>query len=122
MADAPFCNIEVPRKTPRPTSPAGLQTIPPNSTTLPQAIHIINNNFNQLIKGNYVEARGERRSVITRIFDPTDSSVWVDVRQITHVLFVNHLTGQTVTWDRGDTQAPAQPSGGFSTSQSFGGG
>lgn len=100
MANAPFCNVEIAKPTATPHSPKGLQPIPPNAT-LQQVIHIVNNNFNQLIKGNYTEDRAARQSVITRIYDPADHSVYVDVRQITGVLFVNPLTGQTVTWRRG---------------------
>lgn len=99
MANAPFCNVEIAKPTGKPHSPTGLQPIPPNAT-LQQITNIVNNNFKQLIKGNYVEDRASRQTVVTRIFDPSNPDVYVDVRQITGVLFVNPLTGQTVTWNR----------------------
>lgn len=98
MASAPFCNVEIAKPQGKPQSPVGIRPIPPG-TPLPQALTIINNNFNQLIKGNFTEIH--RASTITRIFDPQDSSVYVDVRQITGVQFANPLTGQTITWQRG---------------------
>lgn len=108
MANAPFCNVEIARPPGKPQSPTGLTPIPANAS-LQQAIRIINNNFNQLIKGNFVENRAARQVTLTRIFDPADHNVFVDVRQITGVFFVNPLTGQTIVWQRGQTQQPAQP-------------
>ena len=99
MATAPYCNVTVAEPPGKPASPKGLAPIPPNAT-LPQIINIVNNNFNQLIKGNFVEFRPARQSVITRIYDPADRNTFVDVRNITQVIFVNTLTGQTVTWKR----------------------
>ena len=77
--------------------PSGLDTTPPVVTSQ-QIINITNNNFNQLIKGNYVEDKALRQTVVTRIFDPQDPNTFVDVRQITALTFVNSLTGQRITW------------------------
>lgn len=99
MATVPYCNVTVATPPARPRSPRGIQTIPP-SANLQQIINTVNYNFNQLIKGNYVENRPARQTQIVRIFDPSDRNVWVDVRQITAVQFVNELTGQVINWRR----------------------
>lgn len=99
MATAPFCNVEVALPPGKPASPKGFVTIPPN-VTQSQMITMINNNFNQLIKGNYVENRNARQTQIVRIFDPQNSGSFVDVRQIVAVQFVNTTTGQVINWGR----------------------
>lgn len=94
---APFCNVSIANPKADPQKPLGLQQIPrgANNNTI---TNIVNNNFNQLIKGNFFENKALRQTVITRIFDPSDSSVFVDVRQITALHFVNNITGQVITW------------------------
>lgn len=97
MVDAPYCNVEVATPPGKPQSPTGIRPIPPG-TSPNAAWTIINNNFNQMIKGNFTEIN--RQVTLTRIYDPSDHNVWVDVRQITGVQFGNRLTGQTITWSR----------------------
>lgn len=94
---APFCNISIATPKADPQKPVGLQQIPRGATNQ-QIINITNNNFNQLVKGNYFENRALRQTVITRVFDPNDSSTFVDVKQITSLTFVNPVTGQRITW------------------------
>lgn len=94
---APFCNVSVATPKADPQKPLGLQQIPRGATNQ-QIINITNNNFNQLIKGNFNENRNARQTIVTRIFDPQDPNTFVDVRQITSLEFVNPLTGQTITW------------------------
>lgn len=97
MADAPYCNVDIASPKADPHKVGGLQLIP-KGATLQQAITIINNNFNNIMKGNFVEDRTKRQTILTRIFDPADGSVYVDVRQIVGTVWVNGTTGQTVTW------------------------
>lgn len=99
MANAPYCNVTVATPPGKPVSSKGLQQIPPTATQQ-QAYQIINNNFSQLIKGNYTENKSARQTQIVRIFDPSDSSVYVDVSQIVNVQFVNQTTGQVINWRR----------------------
>lgn len=114
MVDAPFCSIETVKVAGKPQSPKGIRPIPPN-TPPNVAWHIINNNFHQLVAGNFTEIN--RQTTLTRIYDPADHNVFVDVRQITGIQFGNSLTGQTITWHRGaQPNPPAQPTG-----TSFGG-
>lgn len=94
---APFCNVSIATPKGDPQKPLGLQQIPRGST-LQQIINITNNNFTQLVKGNYFENKALRQTVITRIFDPSDPNTFVDVRQITSLHFVNPITGQTIAW------------------------
>lgn len=96
---APVCNVSISTPVADPKKPLGLQQIPRGSSNQ-QIINIVNNNFNQLIKGNFQENRTLRRSVVTRIFDPSDNTAFVDVEQITHIQFLNPLTGQTITWSQ----------------------
>lgn len=99
MATAPYCNVSVARPPADPTKAKGISPIPPGAT-LQQLIRIVNNNFTNLVKGNFAENRALRQSTVTRIYDPSDHASFVDVRQITSVTWVNNQTGQTVTWQR----------------------
>ena len=97
MANAPYCNITIATPAANPGSPVGLQHIPQNST-LQQMINYVNNNFNLLARGNFVENRAMRQTTITRIYDPSNPANYVDVRQITGLQFVNAATGQLLGW------------------------
>lgn len=98
MANAPYCNVSIATPAGDPKKPgSGIQAIP-NGATIQQIIRIINNNFQTLATGNSKEFLPARQVTITRIFDPSDSNVYVDVRQITGMTFVNQNTGQTITW------------------------
>lgn len=110
MASAPFCNVEIAKPAGKPQSPVGIRPIPPG--TKPDAAWtIINNNFNQLLKGNFTENRALRQTTITRVYDPRDTSIFLTVRQVTGVVWSNSLTGQTISWNRGDQpNPPAQTS------------
>lgn len=99
MASAPYCNVEVATPNAKPGSPKGFQTIPANAS-LQQITNIVNNNFKNLISGSYTEDKSQRTAGIVRIFDPNDSSSYVDVRQITRAVWVNSTTGQTIVWQR----------------------
>jgi hypothetical protein len=74
----------------------------PKATDLPsaiKAIQAITNNFNTLAKfGNYVEYQPARTFEIVRVFNPTNTAQWVDVAQITGLLFVDPVSGRTITW------------------------
>lgn len=96
---APFCNVDLANPKADPQKATGMRLIPPGSN-LQQITNIINNNFTNLVKGNFRENRARRRVVITRIYDPDDHNVYVDVRQITGLEFVNGFTGQTIDWQR----------------------
>lgn len=96
MAQAPVCNIELAAPPGAPKIP-GLSPLPQNASNS-QIINTINRVINVMTKGNFVEKPGSRQSTITRIFDPADKSVYVDVRQITALTFVNASTGQTISW------------------------
>lgn len=98
MATAPYCNVSIARPGGDPKKPGGgIQQIPPGAT-LQQITNIVNNNFRNMQGGHYTEDRSLRQTTITRIFDPSDSSVYVDVEQITGMFFVNDLTGQIMSW------------------------
>lgn len=99
MATAPYCNVEVATPNANPGSPKGIARIPPGAN-LQQVINIINNNFQHVQLGQYVENKAARRSKIVRIFDPADHNVYVDVNQIVGVQFVNSTTGQIINWAR----------------------
>lgn len=96
---APFCNVSIATPKADPQKPLGLRQIPPGANNT-QIINIVNNNFNQLVKGNFTERRDLRQTVVTRIFDPQDPNTFVDVRQITALHFVNGVTGQIITWQQ----------------------
>lgn len=97
MASAPYCNVSIARPGGDPQKPGGIQQIPPGAT-LQQVTNIVNNNFRNIQSGKYVEDRALRQTTLTRIFDPSDSSVYVDVEQITGMFFVNDTTGQVMSW------------------------
>lgn len=99
MSTAPYCNVTVATPKGKPVSPKGIQHIPPNATNQ-QITNIVNNNFQTLSRGNYVENRSARRAEVVRIFDPADHNSFVDVRQIVAVQFVNSTTGQVIDWER----------------------
>lgn len=99
MANAPYCNVKIATPAAKPASPKGIQSIPA-SATQQQMVNIINNNFQNLLLGNYVENRAARQTQIVRVFDPNDSSSYVDVRQVVAVQFVNQTTGQVINWKR----------------------
>jgi len=96
---APYCNIQIATPAADPKKATGIRQIP-HGSNLTQIINIVNNNFANLIKGNFKENRALRQSTITRIFDPSNHNVYVDVRQITSVTWENNQTGQTVVWTR----------------------
>lgn len=99
MATAPYCNVDVATPKATPSSPKGIQHIPPNAS-VQQITNIVNNNFQQLVKGNYTENRSARQTQIVRIYDPADHNSYVDVRQVVAVQFVNNTTGQLINWKR----------------------
>jgi hypothetical protein len=97
VTNTPYCNVKLVQEPGKPHASNRLQRIPP-SANLSQVINIVNNNFSAMTKGNYVE--NARQTVVTRIYNPQDSSQYVDVRQIVGIQFANPLTGQTVTFRR----------------------
>lgn len=96
---APYCNVTIAQPPADPSSAKGLQRIPPGAT-IHQITNIVNQNFFNLVRGNFNENRGARQTVLTRIYDPSDHNVYVDVRQITGLQFINSFTGQTINWSR----------------------
>lgn len=74
----------------------------PKATDLPsalKAIQAITNNFNTLMNGgNFVEDRSRRTFTINRVFNPSDATQWVDVQQITGLVFVDPVTGRSIVW------------------------
>lgn len=104
MADedavGPVCNVKGPVKFPdQKVNP--FQSIP-KAVDLPSAIQAINtitNNFNTLAKfGNYVEVRNQRTYELVRVYNPENTEQWVDVAQITGLLFLDPVSGRTITW------------------------
>lgn len=100
MSNAPVCNVQgVVRE---PDQKISLFQPVPKATDLPsalKAIQAITNNFNTLLKaGNFVENRNLRTYQTVRVFNPDDTSQWVDVLQITGLTFVDPVTGRTLTW------------------------
>lgn len=102
---APVCNIQGEVQPPTPSLSA-LQPIPKakDLQTALKAIQALTNNFNYVLRNparaNFVEVKKFRTYVTNRIFDPNDSTVFVDVQQITHLVFVDEATGQTITWQQ----------------------
>lgn len=106
MADdqpvGPVCNVKGPVKFPdQKLNP--FESIP-KATDLPsalRAIQSITNNFNTLARfGNYVENRNARAYEIVRVFNPNNTNQWVDVAQITRLLFIDPVSGRTITWQQ----------------------
>ncbi len=108
---APVCNISISTPPGQPIKTTALQTIPTNATTQ-QIINVMNNNIrtlNQQILNlqtlvnnggtNFREDITLRRTIRTRIFDPTDHDVYVDVDQVTGITWVN-AEGQRITWSQ----------------------
>jgi hypothetical protein len=97
MAQAPVCNVQGVVREPD-QALAKLQPIP-RATDLPSAIKAIQaltNNFN--LAGNYVEQRQLRTYTTNRVFNPDDTTQWVDVLQITGLVFLDRVTGKTIVW------------------------
>lgn len=100
MPNAPVCNVKgvvlEPNQKLSPFQPI------PKATDLPsalRALQAITNNFNTLLKaGNFVEQRQFRTFQTVRVFNPDDTSQWVDVQQITGLTFIDPVTGRTLTW------------------------
>ena len=98
MATAPFCEVTVVSPGADPTKSSGLKVIPKGANS-DQITNIVNYNFKQLLKGNFVEQ--SRTTQTVRVFDPSDKSVYVDVHQITGIVFINKDTNQTIVWKQG---------------------
>jgi hypothetical protein len=122
MGSAPVCNIAV---KPPPGSPnlPGLQPIP-KATDLASALKAIaalTSNFNALQSGltkpkssanpssgggfntqgnNFVEERPLRVTQTVRIYNPQDNTQYVDVQQITGLVFKDSTSGQLLTFER----------------------
>lgn len=99
MTTVPYCNVEVATPIAKPASPQGIVSIPASSS-LSQVINYLNQNFSKLIKGNYTEDKSARQTQIVRIYDPSNHSSFVDVKQVTAVTWVNSTTGQKIVWQR----------------------
>ncbi len=100
MSSPPVCNVQGFVKEPDQKLSA-FQPIP-KATDLQsalQAIQAITNNFYTLMKsGNFTEVRNLRTFETVRIFNPDDTSQWVDVQQITGLTFRDPVTGRTIIW------------------------
>lgn len=96
----PVCNVQGVVKLPD-QALAKFQPIP-KATDLPsalKAIQAITNNFYTLARaGNFIENRSLRTYQTVRVFNPEDTSQWVDVLQITGLTFVDPVTGRTLVW------------------------
>jgi hypothetical protein len=94
------CNVQGPVKFPD-QKMAKFQQIP-KATDLPsalRAIQAITNNFNTLMRaGNFVELRQFRTFTTNRVFNPENTEQWVDVQQITGLVFQDPVTGRYLTW------------------------
>lgn len=99
MTTAPYCNVDVALPQGDPRSPTGVTRIPPNATNQ-QLINLINNNFALLMKGNFVEDRTQRVTVVERIYDSAGGGAYMDFAVIKSLHLTNPLTGQTVVWKR----------------------
>ena len=101
MADTPIvCNVKGVVKFPdQKLNP--FESIP-KATDLPsalKAIQSITNNFHTLARfGNYVENRQARAYQVVRVYNPENTNQWVDVQQITGLLFIDPVSGRTITW------------------------
>lgn len=101
MADTPIvCNVKGVVKFPdQKLNP--FESIP-KATDLPsalKAIQAITNNFYTLSRfGNYVENRNARAYQVVRVYNPDNTDQWVDVQQITGLLFIDPVSGRTITW------------------------
>lgn len=101
MSENPLvCNVQGPVKFPD-QKISNFQPVP-KATDLPsalRAIQAITNNFNTLLRaGNFSELRQFRTFETVRVFNPSDSSQWVDVQQITGLVFQDPVTGRFLTW------------------------
>lgn len=122
MSTAPICYINPPPPSAEPVKP----TIPaiPVATDLASAIKAINT-LTQIVQqitnqvgsssggggasvktANFSEDKSKRTTIITRVFNPTDKTQFVDVKQITGLTFHNPVTKQTITWKQGDNSIP----------------
>jgi hypothetical protein len=103
MSNAPVCNVKGVVLPPSAKLPV-LQPIP-KATDLPsalKAIQALTNNFNTVYNssgGNFVELPQYRTYQTVRVYDPADNSVYVDVQQITRMVF-GDATGNTITWNQ----------------------
>lgn len=123
--NAPVCNVQGVVQEPN-QQVSAFQPIP-KATDLASALAAINamaNNLNNLFKqgafsgggvhdlstnnkkkpakpaGNYREDPARRVSKTVRVFNPQDSSQYVDVKQIVRLTFVDPVTGRTITWSQ----------------------
>ena len=117
MSDAPVCNINPPA----PTAEPQVSSLPaiPVATDLASALRAINT-ISQIIQAmtnqnsdnsfpqkpiistkkdaNFHEVVARRIIKKMKITDPNDSSVFVEVKQITGLTFLNKVTGQAINW------------------------
>lgn len=126
MSNAPVCNINVQPPTSEPTQPQ-LPAIPV-ATDLASALNAINtmrriiqtitnqnsnnagfrttsfktNQSGQKKNSNFQEVAIRRTTKTTKIYQNNDPStgVYVEVKQITGLTFVNKATGQEVVWSQ----------------------
>jgi hypothetical protein len=100
MSNPPVCNVQ--GVVVEPNQKINNWQPIPKATDLPsalRAIQAITNNFYTLSRsGNFVEQRQLRTFETVRVFNPDDTSMWVDVQQITGLTFVDPVTGRTLTW------------------------
>lgn len=101
MSDTPLvCNVQGPVKFP--DQKVSKFAPVPAATDLPSAlnaIRIITNNFNTLLRaGNFTELRQFRTFQTNRVFNPDNPDQWVDVQQITGLVFQDPVTGRFLTW------------------------
>lgn len=113
---APVCNINP--KNPIPASKApGLPSIP-IATDLPSLIAAVNalrqlllqllgqipasSNTITVKPSNFIEAPNSRVTVQNTIYDPNDptNETYVTVNQITHLEFIDPISGQTIVWSQ----------------------
>lgn len=100
MSNPPVCNVQGTVVFPD-QKINNFQAIP-KAVDLPsalKAIQAITNNFYTLSKsGNFVEQRQFRTFETVRVFNPDDTSQWVDVQQITGLVFQDPVTGRRLVW------------------------
>lgn len=100
MSNPPVCNVEGVVKLPD-QKMSKFEPIP-KAVDLPsviKAVNAITNNFYTLAKaGNFTELRQFRTFKTVRVFNPDDRNQWVDVQQITGLVFQDEVTGRFLTW------------------------
>lgn len=116
MSNAPVCNVHgVP---PIPAQVLVHMQPIPRATDLAsalRAIQAITNNFNTLIRaqnvnnttnltsgksGDFKEISSARTTKTVRVYNPDDKEQFVDVKQITGLVFLDGVTGRTLTWQQ----------------------